>query len=192
VLLLTDEQVAEGLKRAREIQKREHRMSQDSEYREFCACLPYPHGRSWPCRDDLDSRLALALQERLEAAEAVRDKFAHASDAQAVAWKERALKAEAERDEARQERDASVLHARGLCRQLDETQEERDTYERLHASARQQARREAFEEAAKEADNLVRLLRKGAWPGARYSHDDGADDVEEFADAIRALAEVER
>jgi hypothetical protein len=184
---LTDEQVAEGL-RAKDIVTRWaswiEEVSQEME--------PDAEGSARLVRD---RAFLESILERLQAAEAESAKrltAIHHAAAEALEATRRASVAEAERDEARKERDASVLHARGLCRQLDETQEERDTYERLHASARQQARREAFEEAAKEADNLVRLLRKGAWPGARYSHDDGADDVEEFADAIRALAEVER
>jgi hypothetical protein len=94
VLLLTDEQVAEGLAIAG-------------------AALngkPLPLAAMNTLRPTLQlARLAMALQERLQAAEAERDRFSHTSDAQAVAWKERALKAEAERDEARKER--HILHS---------------------------------------------------------------------------------
>jgi hypothetical protein len=100
-MVLTDEQVAEGL-RAKEIVTRWaswiEEVSQEME--------PDPEGSGRLVRD---RAFLESILERLQAAEAERDRFSHTSDAQAVAWKERALKAEAERDEARKER--HILHS---------------------------------------------------------------------------------
>jgi hypothetical protein len=116
---MTDEQIAEGLASARQVRR----------------------------GYDLDgfARLALALQERLQAAEAESAKHLtaiHHAAAEALEATRRASVAEAERDEARERVLADVADERAeyIARTL--------TAEASLSAARQQARREAFEEAA--------------------------------------------
>jgi hypothetical protein len=163
--MLTDEQVAEGLKRAREIQKREHRMSQDSEYREFCTCLPYP---------EATRRASVAEAERDEAR-------------QEAEWQQkRAIGAENRNDDLRL---SCQEQSRAKCAAIERAE--------MAEAARQQARREAFEEAAKlrcyrcRQGVPVRLAPGG--PSKLFWHDlPGGDVVVCESAAIRALSEVER
>jgi hypothetical protein len=151
--------------------------------------------------------LALALQERLQAADAERDRM---SDSATVIIR-RAEAAEAERDEARralptdQQRKTLAYwlwpEAPGswddLAAAAKRLRESHDVLVRDVATARQQARREAFEEAAKlrcyrcRQGVPVRLAPGG--PSKLFWHDlPGGDVVVCESAAIRALAEVER
>jgi hypothetical protein len=119
------------------------------------------------------ARLALAFRERLEAAEKL--KCPDRSDF--VALQERLQAAEAERDEARM---SAQDQSRAKCAAIERA----ENAERILLSARQQARREAFEEAAKKvlATRAVPEPLNNWWFGVRA----------ELATAIRALAEGER
>ncbi len=136
-----------------------------------------------PARPNLPTirmaQLALALQERLQAAEAEIERLGMAPTADGgfrFEWRDRALRAEAERDEARKERDDAV-HVMGESSVLEVAR----------------ARREAFEEAEKAV---------GALRGASIEITTGIllnDPVDgpwilysDAVSAIRALAEVAR
>jgi hypothetical protein len=177
---LTDEQVAEGLRLAEEIDSDRY------------ACTPE--------ESDL-AVLALALQERLQAAEAERDRWRKNYNDTLAALidierdlRERLTTAEAERDcgianlidevnrikaerdEARSIAEFQQRRAIALENQVDDLNRVRSDVE---STARQQARREAFEEV----DERVRLLPV---PASSIGYRDAVMLT------IRALSEVER
>jgi cell division protein FtsI/penicillin-binding protein 2 len=170
---LTDEQVAEGLALAEVKPNRLHILN----------------GVAWEYLTDEAKlqRLVLALHEKLQAAEAERDACAenHLAarrlvvdrNARIEAEAKRADAAEAERDEAR--RQAKALWARA------------DVAEDAVVTARQQARREAFEEAASAIEGQYELIQ-----GEGHGPDDfvvnGSATLRVCAETIRAIAEVER
>jgi hypothetical protein len=200
---LTDEQVAEGLRLAEEIDSDRY------------ACTPE--------ESDL-AVLALALQERLQAAEAERDRWRKNYNDTLAALidierdlRERLTTAEAERDcgianlidevnrikaerdEARSIAEFQQRRAIALENQVDDLNRVRSDVE---STARQQARREAFEEAAKEmcfyCRDGVQLTDQVTLFPAKLYHLKGAAPHREAAMCaaerihLRAFAEVER
>jgi hypothetical protein len=175
-MVLTDEQLAAELNHARSWSKRPGWTPQAGE----CESL---------------ADLALALQERLQAAEAESAKrltAIHHAAAEALEATRRASVAEAERDEALREQASWKQAAIARREHMDDLTKEL-------ATARQQARREAFEEAAKLHDEAAvgarhRVSRINAYTDPDFASDlrDELKHHEEWAAAIRALAEGER
>jgi hypothetical protein len=167
--MLTDEQVAEGLKRAREIQKREHRMSQDSEYREFCTCLPYP---------EATRRASVAEAERDEAR-------------QEAEWQQkRAIGAENRNDDLRL---SCQEQSRAKCAAIERA----EMAEGARRQARREAFEEAapiIDQLEYDSEQVVEHLdqcNNESCDLAEKLATDLAVKVQAAADAIRALTEGE-
>jgi hypothetical protein len=135
------------------------------------------------------------LEERLQAAEAGRDRM---SDSATVIIR-RAEKAEAERDEARQEAEWQQKRAiaaenrnddlRLSCQEQSRAKCAAIERAEMAEAARQQARREAFEEAAKIRTEMLKLDHVKA----RRNPGGWIEDYINLAIVVdRALAEVER
>lgn len=92
---LTDEQVAVQIAWAKCVQSVKHEERQNAEYVRFCSCqINYVYGRrgdSWPCADDLRSRMILQVSADLSAARA-----------DAVHYQARAIAAENRNDDDNQ------------------------------------------------------------------------------------------
>jgi hypothetical protein len=198
---LTDGQVAEGLADARQ------EMASHSGCGAWCKTEERPVYRI--------ALLALALQERLREALETNATWM----AQAKSLEERLQAAEAERDEARKLAATAQAHGEELgaldcsahadhIAAMHEQLKCSCNYDRkgdvcmwhneMISTARQQARREAFEEAAKEFDRTASIKESAAGQmGIRLSDITSPMRIEAYtyrkvAAAIRALAEVER